>query len=97
MTDVYIYNKLAFSADIGRKPASPARGSRKRLHRLHAGSHTPARAGLVGDAYTPADGTKDRDLVSLNMAAPVRSVTEMRDNPKTINRSGVYIYNNGIK
>ena len=28
-----------------------------------------------------------------NMAAPVRSISDMRDNPKTINRSGVYIYN----
>ena len=28
------------------------------------------------------------------MAAPVRSVSDMRGNPKTINRSGVYIYNN---
>ena len=27
------------------------------------------------------------------MAAPVRSVSDMSDNPKTINRSGVYIYN----
>ena len=35
------------------------------------------------------------DLVSLKMAAlavPVRSVSDMRDNPKTLNRSGVYIY-----
>ena len=39
-------NLLAFPADIGRKPASPARGSRQRLHtgesrlcrqHLHAG------------------------------------------------------------
>ena len=32
-----------------------------------------------------------------NMAAPVWSVTDMRDNPKTINRNGVYIhYNNSL-
>ena len=35
----------------------------------------PARAGDADDEYTPAneaaDGTKDRDLVSLNMAAPI--------------------------
>ena len=65
---------------------------------MRAGNaYTPMRAGLVGDTYTlaneSADGTKDRDLVSLNMAVPVSSVTDMRDNPKTINRSGVYIYN----
>ena len=36
---------------------------------------------------------KTADLVSLNMAAPVRIVSDMRDNPKTLNRSGVYIYN----
>ena len=51
----------------------------------------PARADFVGDANTPANETAD--LVSLNMAAPVRSVSDMRDNPKTLNRSGVYIYN----
>ena len=28
------------------------------------------------------------------MAAPVWSVNDMSDNPKTINRNGVYIYNN---
>ena len=39
----------------------------------------------------PANETAD--LVSLNMAAPVRSVSDMRDNPKTLNRSGVYIDN----
>ena len=71
---------LAFPANIGRKPASSAHGSRQRLH-----------AGFVGDAYTPANETVD--LVSLNMAAPVRSVSDMRDNPKTLNCSGVYIYN----
>ena len=54
-------------------------------------AYTPARACFVGDAYTSADETTD--LVSLNMAAPVRSVSDMRDNPKTLNRSGVYIYN----
>ena len=40
---------------------------------------------------TPANETAD--LVSLNMAVPVRTVSGMRDNPKTLNRSGVYIYN----
>ena len=45
-------------------------------------------------ANETADGTKDRDLISLNMAAPVRNVPDMLDNPKTIYRSGVvYIYN----
>ena len=55
-------------------------------------AYTPARAGFVGDANTPANETVD--LVSLNMAAPVRSVSDTRDNPKTLNGSGVYIYNN---
>ena len=50
-------------------------------------------AGFVGDAYTPANETAD--LVSLNMAAPVRSVSDTRDNPKTLYSSGVYIYNTG--
>ena len=59
---------------------------------MGAGSaYTPARSGFVGDAYMPANETAD--LVSLNMAAPVRSVSDMRDNPKTVNRSGVHIYN----
>ena len=39
-------------------------------------AYTPAKAGFAGDAYTPAnemaDCTKDRDLVSLNMAVPVK-------------------------
>ena len=63
-------------------------------------AYRPAKAGFVGDAYTPAnemgDDTKDRDLVSLNMAAPIRSMTDMRDNPKIINRSDGYIYNSDI-
>ena len=54
-------------------------------------AYTPARASFVGDAYTPANETAD--LVSLNMAAPVRTVSDIRDNPKTLNRSGVYIHN----
>ena len=77
----YYISTLAFPADIGRKPASPARGN----------AYTPARAGFVGDAYTPANETAD--LVSLNMAAPVRTVSDMRDNPKTLIRSGVSVYN----
>ena len=83
---IIIYNK-AFHGDIGRKPALPARGSQQ--------LYTPARAGFVGDAYTPANETVD--LVSLNMATPVWNATEithMRDNQKTPNRSDVYIYNN---
>ena len=63
-------------------------------------AYKPARAGFVGDTYTmaneTADSTKNRDLVSLNMAAPVRSVSDMRDNPKTISRSDVYIYNKNV-
>ena len=51
----------------------------------------PARVGFVGDAYTPANETAD--LVSLKMAAPVKTVSDMRDNPKILKRSGVYIYN----
>ena len=51
----------------------------------------PAIAGFVGDVHTPANETAD--LVSLNIAAPVRSVSVMRDNPKTLDCSGVYIYN----
>ena len=44
-----------------------------------------------GNAFTPANETVD--LVSLNMAVPVRSVSAMHHNPKTLNHSGVYIYN----
>ena len=58
-------------------------------------AYTPARAGFVGDAYTPANGTAN--LVSLNMTPPVRTVSDMRDNPKTLNRSGVYIYNTCVR
>ena len=43
---------------------------------------------------TPANETAD--LVSVNMAAPVRSVSDMRYDPTTPNRSGVYIYNRPI-
>ena len=50
--------------------------------------------GFVGDAYTPA--TETTDIVFLNMAAPVRTISDMRDNPKTLNRSGVYIYKNNL-
>ena len=46
---------------------------------------------FAGIACTPANETAD--LVSLNMAAPVRTVSDMRDNPKTLNSSDVYIYN----
>jgi hypothetical protein len=46
---------------------------------------------VAGNAYSRAYETTD--LVSLNMAAPVRTVSNMRDNPETLNRSGVYIYN----
>ena len=42
------YLLLAFPADIGRKPASPARGSRQRLHPGY-------RAVFAGHAYTPAN------------------------------------------
>ena len=68
--------------------------SESRLRRpVGAGdAYTPARVDFVGDeAYTPANETAD--FVPLNMAAPVRIVSYMRDNPKTLNRSGVYIYN----
>ena len=88
-TEEYYY-LLAFPADICKMLCRP----------LEAGkAYRPARAGFVGDAYTPAnetaDGTKDRDLVSLNMSAPIRSMTDLHDNPKIINRSDVYIYNSG--
>ena len=43
---------LAFPADIGRKPASLACGSRQRIH-------AAARTGFVGDAYTPVNETAD--------------------------------------
>ena len=66
---------LAFPADIGRKPASPARGSRRERVRRRC-------------ANTPANETAD--LVPLNKAAPVRTVSYMLDNPKALNRSGVY-------
>ena len=42
-------------------------------------------------SYTPANETAD--LLSLNMAAPERTVSDMRDNLKTPNHSDVYIYN----
>ena len=32
-----LYNRLDFPADIGRKPALPARGTRQRLYNTHAG------------------------------------------------------------
>ena len=73
---------LAFPADIGKNPASPVRGSRQRLQ---AGESRLRRY-----AYTPANET---DLVFFNMAALVRIVPDMLDNPKTLNLSGVYIYN----
>ena len=41
---------LAFPADIGIKPASPARGSWQRIY-------PPVRTGFAGDAYTPANET----------------------------------------
>ena len=47
----------------------------------------PTRAGFVEDAYMPAN--ESANLVSLNIAAPVRSVSDMHENPKTLNRSGV--------
>ena len=58
-------------------------------------AYAPARSDFVGDAYTPANETAD--LVSLNMAAARMKrdgdeMTYMRDNPKTLNRSGVYMY-----
>ena len=53
-----MYIILAFPADIGRK--LPVRGGQN--------AYTPARAGFVGDAHTPANETAD--LVSLNIAAP---------------------------
>ena len=47
-------HKLGFPADIGRKPASAAHGSRQRLH------DTPAKAGFAGDdAYAPANEAAD--------------------------------------
>ena len=52
-------------------------------------AYTPARAGVVH----AGSANKTAVLVSLNMAASVRSVSDMRDNPKTLNRSGAYIYN----
>ena len=68
-----VITELAFPADIGRMPALPARGNRQCLQ-----------AGDAGDGYTPAnetaDDTKDRDLVSLNMAVPVWNVSAERDN-----------------
>ena len=54
-------------------------------------AYTSAGASFVVDALTPANETAD--LLSLNMATPVRSVSDRRDNPKTLNRSCVYIYN----
>ena len=47
---------------------------------ISVGSRIRRPVGAV-NAYTPA------------RAAPVRSVEDMRDNPKPINCSGVYIYN----
>ena len=87
ITVYWLYNIPAFPVD--RKQASPARESRQRLL---ASSVTQTRR-LAGD-YSIFE--QAGDIVSLNMAAPVWSVKEMtymRDNPKTVNRSGVYIYN----
>ena len=57
-------------------------------------AYTPAKTDFAGDAYTPAN--EIADLVFLNMAAPVRIVSDMRGNPKTLNSIGVYIYNSPI-
>ena len=45
----------------------------------------------AGNAYTPAN--KAADGTTWRRPAPVRSVSDICDNPKTINRTGVYIYN----
>ena len=42
---------------------------------------------------TPANETVFSIFGRHNMVAPVRSFSDKRDNPKTLNRSGVYIYN----
>ena len=76
-----LYCTLAFPVDIGRKPASPAHGSRQRLH-------TPGRASFAGHAYTTSNEAADYTTW--------RRVTNMGDNPKTINRSDVYIYNDTL-
>ena len=75
------YTSLYFPADIGRKPASPARAPRE-----------PVTLKRRREPALP--GTLTRRLMKRhNMAAPVWTVTDMCDNPKTMNRSGVYIYN----
>ena len=52
---------LDFPADIGRKPALPARGSGQRLHACE--SHTPVRAGNTRTlANEAANGTTWRRL-----------------------------------
>ena len=45
----HYFELLAFPADIGRKPASPARGSRQRLHAGHA--YTPANEAADGTTW----------------------------------------------
>ena len=87
---------LAFPADIGRKPASPVRGSRQRLH--------------AGDRYTPASEMAGFSILNICCPRQEREVSKFKvqvfqsgkfsslevDNPKTPNRSGVYIYNSPI-
>ena len=80
MSPLNFYIKLAFPAESQlRRPVGAGN------------ARTPARADFVDDANTPSN--EMADLVSLNMAVPVRIISDMRDNPKTLNRSGVYIYN----
>ena len=47
--NILYYSSIAVPADIGRKPAPPARGNRQSLH---AGESR-----LRGDAYSPANET----------------------------------------
>ena len=48
-------------------------------------AYTLARAGFIIDAYTKANETAD--LVSLNMTVPLRSISDMRDNPNNNNNN----------
>ena len=69
--------KLQFPVDIGRKPASPARVM-------------PA---LLTHRWEPASPVMCTRRLMKRPTEQHGGAREVRDNPKTVDRSGVYIYN----
>ena len=86
-----VYNfiiTLTFSADIGRKPASPARAPWEPAtlkRRQEPASPVLRRRQLMKRPTAQHGGARTMESDSMGRIE--------RDNPKTINRSGVYIYN----